>query len=113
VTKLLGGGSFGLAAVGDNQAQRFAELAKTSSNKVIKERSVGLEITKIIYANTDRAFYKEQVPDLRVLGKIRREWKCPYLPDEDLTEEERAATPPPEEYELWVEEEVLDVALWG
>lgn len=107
---------FGLAAVGDNQAQRFAELAKTSSNKVIKERSVGLEITKIIYADDEtRAFYKEQVPDLRVFGKIRgRKWKCPYLPDEDLTEEERAATTPaPEEYELWVEEGVLDVCFVG
>lgn len=107
---------FGLAAVGDNQAQWFAELAKTSSNRVIKTRSVGLEITKVIYADEEtRTFYKEQVPDLRVLGKIRgREWRCPYLPDEDLTEEEQAATlSAPEEYEFWVEEPMLDVCFVG
>ena len=107
---------FGLAAVGDNQAQRFAELAKTSSNKVIKERLVGLEITKIIYADEEtRYFYKKQVPDLRVLGKIRgREWKRPYLPDEDLTEEEQTAPPSaPAEFELWIEEAVLDVCFVG
>lgn len=106
----------GLAAAGEDQAQRFADLAKRSDNKVIKSRAVGLEVTKIIYADEEtRQFYNDQVHDQRVLGKIcAREWKCPAVPDYDLTEEEKASAPlKPEEFEFWVEEDVLEVCFVG
>lgn len=106
----------GVAAAGDNQAQRFAELAETSDNRVIKTRAVGLEIMDLIRADDDtRQFYTDQVPDQRILGKMRaREWRCPALPDEDLTEEEKALPhQKPEEFEFWVEEDVLDVCFVG
>ncbi len=111
---------FGLAAVGDNQAQRFQDLAKTSGNEVTETKSLGLEVTRLVPGDAEtRQFYTEHVPDLRVLGKIYlKEWKCASLPDEDLTDEEAAAANAPhkdggEEYEFWLEDAVLDLCFVG
>ena len=107
---------FGIAALGYNQAERFADLAISSNNRIVKTKMTGLEVTKITYADEDtRQFYKDQEPGLRVLGKLyAKDWKCPTTAGEDLTDDEKARPPPElEEYEFWVEEAVLDVCFVG
>ena len=110
----------GLAAQAtDEVVNAFTTRTKEKNLEVASTIATGLEITDLIKADEDvLEMYAAQKPSLKPLGRMKaRTWYNPTLPKEDLTEEEEvaAATAPPEfkEFELWVEDEILEKCFVG
>ena len=110
----------GLAAQAtDEVVSAFSAKSKEKELLVVSTTDTGLEVTDIIKADQDiLEMYAALKPTLKPLGRMKaKTWFNPTLPKEDLTEQEKvaAATAPPEikEYELWVEDEILEKCFVG
>lgn len=110
----------GLAAQAtDEVINAFTAKTKEQNLAVVSTIATGLEITHLVKADDDvLEMYAAQKPALKPLGRMKaRTWYNPTLPKEDLTAEEEiaAAAAPPKitEYEVWVEDEVLEKCFVG
>ena len=111
----------GLVARGD---ERVFELYKKQDDankiKVMKEIETGLEITEMLPAEHEVIdLYRSKVGQgLQPLGRLRaKTWHYPGASPEDMTEEEEAAAAAApkviKDYELWIEDEVLQKCFVG
>jgi Argonaute siRNA chaperone (ARC) complex subunit Arb1 len=98
----------GLAAMGTLEQ---CQQAKDGGLVVTKEENIGFEVTEILKADEEtRDFFKNTFgDDLKCLGTLRgRQWINPAWLEEDESDDEGERAPEcPEEYEFWVEEDVL------
>ena len=105
----------GLIARGDDQVfELYKKQGDANKIKVMNEIETGLQVTELLPAEKEVLdLYQSAVGQgLKPLGRMRaKTWYYPGAPEEDMTEEEEAATAaaPKEmkDYELWVEDEVL------
>ena len=111
----------GLIARADEESLRlFKKQEEAKKIKVMTEIETGLEITELIPAEDEvLEFYQSaHGKDFKPLGRLKaKTWYYPGAPDEDLTEEEeiaaRSATREVIEYELWVEDHILEKCFVG
>ena len=107
----------GLAAQGtDEIIQAFKSQTSRKEARVVTTTSTGFEVLELIFADQDVLALYEKVPGRKPLGKMKvQTWYNPALPSEDLTEEEEAVgvSKPAKQYELWLEDEVLEHCFVG
>lgn len=111
----------GLVARGEQRMlETFKQHGEAGKVKVVSETLTGLEVTDLLHAEQEvLQLYQTPVgKGLKPLGRLKaKTWDCPGARPEDLTEEEEAAaaTAPQEtkEYELWIEDHVLDLCFVG
>lgn len=109
----------GLAAqTTDEVINAFTTKSKENNLAVVSAVATGLEVTDLIKADDAvLEMYAAQKPSLKPLGRMKaKTWYNPTLPEEDMTEEEVAAAATLleiKEYELWVEDEILDMCFVG
>ena len=109
-----------IARASEASLRLFKKQDDANKIKIMSEVETGLEITELIPAEEEvLEFYQSpHGKDLKPLGRLRaKTWYYPGAPDEDLTEEEeraaRSAVKKVKEYELWVEDYVLEKCFVG
>ena len=106
----------GLAAQGDDKIiDAFKRQTLEKQSRVINAFRTGLEITEIICADQEVLALYKNVPACKPLGKLKVKTWYRLGPQEDLTEEEEALQipKPVREYDLWVEDELLQYCFVG
>ncbi|KAI9724002.1 MAG: hypothetical protein M1812_000720 [Candelaria pacifica] len=111
------------AGFGAYGTREICEAANQGKLRVIKSTRLGFEISELIYADDEtRQYYQEHVPTqmsgtFQVLGKIKaKPWVNPDEPEDDRSDsggEEGEITQLDREFELWIEEDLLDLCFVG
>lgn len=109
-----------IARASEESLHLFKKQDDANKIKIMSEIETGLEVTELIPAEEEvLEFYQSpHGKDLKPLGRLRaKTWYYPGAPDEDLTEEEEraagSAVKDIKEYELWVEDHVLEKCFVG
>lgn len=96
--------------------ERYKSQSASQTISMTSSINTGLEITHIAFADREvlKVYNKPEAAGLKPPGTMKaRTWYHPYVPDEDVTEEEEEAEAaggaPKEihEYEFWVDNELL------
>ena len=108
-----------IARASEESLRLFKKQDDANKIKIMSEIETGLEVTELIPAEEEvLEFYQSpHGKDLKPLGRLRaKTWYYPGAADEDLTDEEEkagSAVKDIKEYELWVEDHVLDKCFVG
>ncbi len=110
-----------MAGLGAYANMDLTQAATEKRLKVLKSERLGFEITEVIYADANtRRYYEEDVRKqlgtrLQALGKIKvKTWINPDQPEEDMSDDgEQSSDHSPSEFELWIEENLLDLCTVG